>query len=82
MSHHFKARYVFFDHRANEWNVGQELIMNMDHVVRFELASLGKIPKNQNLTGEVFIVNTITDDAAYPLRLTSKYLEEFFRCSE
>lgn len=81
MSYHFKARAVYYDAKTSVFRNGEELIINANHIVRFQKTDMTNLKRIENM-GIVFDVTTVIDTAGYTLRVTSNYLERLMEHTE
>lgn len=81
MSSLFKARHVWFDQSKRSFVSGHEMVLNMDHVIRFEADNTGlnQIKEAEEVKGIIFRVETIADNTDRSLRVTSKFLENLIK---
>ena len=81
MNYHFKAKMVYYNGKEGIYHNGNELIINMNCVVRFQKTDVTNLKKADDV-GIIFDVVTTTDHTEYSLRVTSQYLERLMEHTE
>lgn len=81
MSHLFKAKEVGYDTRTLTFFEGEEIVVSVEHIVKFWEVNLGFSKKSEGM-GKIFMVDTVNNYDGNSLRVTSNYLEKMFEHTE
>jgi hypothetical protein len=75
-----KARAAYYDQRNGYWISGEEIMVNLTQIVTFSLVNTGT--QDTSKIGEKIFELSLNNDTKIsrcPLRVTSKYLENWWQ---
>lgn len=70
-----KAKHALYDSGKGMFINGQELVISLNQISRFERDYSDAIKRSEEVIGTIWQVTTTTDDVSYSIKVTSKSLD-------